>query len=245
MDNAASTGAGPAPPQRIGIIVPSANRQVEQEMIPRMPAGFCAHVTRLRMSGAHYAPLARLLPRAAEAAAALADAGCAVVAFNCTASSMEEGVAGNQALLDALQQATEAAVTTTASAVLDAARTLEARRIVLVTPYSAEVTARTRAFLEQSGIEVLGSVACDVAGKGPYYDIAPLRWQGQLRAARDTRADAYLLSCANIACLGVIEDAEAALGAPVITSNQAVLWRTLRTAGYTRSIAGLGTLGAA
>ena len=121
MTTISANAAGPAP-QRIGIIVPSANRRVEQEMIPRLPAGYVAHVTRLRMVGAHYTPLAQLLPRAADSAAALTDAGATVVAFNCTASSMEDGVAGNRALLEAMRQVTHGADTTTASAVQDAAR---------------------------------------------------------------------------------------------------------------------------
>lgn len=238
-----NAGASTAPPRRIGIIVPSANRLVEQEMVPRLPAGYCAHVTRLRMSGAHYTPLSALVPRAAEAAAALGDAGCAVVVFNCTSSTMEEGVAGNNALLAALQQATSGTVTTTASAVLEAARALAARRVVLVTPYSAAVTDKARAFLVESGIEVLRTVARDVAGNGPYFEIPPARWLQDLRDARDQRADAYILSCANIACLDIIEDAEAALGVPVITSNQAVMWRALRAAGFDGPLAGLGALG--
>ena len=238
-----NAGASTAPPRRIGIIVPSANRLVEQEMVPRLPAGYCAHVTRLRMSGAHYTPLSALVPRAAEAAAALGDAGCAVAVFNCTSSTMEEGVAGNNALLAALRQATSGTVTTTASAVLEAARALAARRFVLVTPYSAAVTEKARAFLVESGIEVLRTVARDVAGNGPYFEIPPARWLQELRDARDQRADAYILSCANIACLDIIEDAEAALGVPVITSNQAVMWRALRAAGFDGPLAGLGALG--
>lgn len=236
--------AGQAP-QRIGIIVPSANRQVEQEMIPRLPAGFVAHVTRLRMVGANYTPLAQLLPRAADSAAALSDAGVTVVAFNCTASSMEEGVAGNRALEAALREATQGAVTTTASAVQDAARAVKATRVVLVTPYSAAVTARAAAFLEECGIEVLRSVARDVAGNGPYYDIPAKQWLAELIDARDARANGYVLSCANIAALDVIGAAEAALGAPVLTSNQALMWRALRMAGCAQPLAGLGTLGTA
>ena len=238
-----NTGASTVAPRRIGIIVPSANRLVEQEMVPRLPAGYCAHITRLRMSGANYAPLSTLVPRAAEAAAALGDAGCTVAVFNCTSSTMEEGVSGNNALLAAMQEATGGAVTTTASAVLDAARALAARRVVLVTPYSAAVTDKAKAFLIESGIEVLSTVARDVAGNGPYFEIAPSRWLQELRDARDQRADAYIQSCANIACLDIIEDAEAALGVPVITSNQAVMWRALRAAGFDGPIAGLGALG--
>jgi maleate isomerase len=231
-------------PRRIGIIVPSPNRMVEQEMLRHLPAGTQAHVARLRMTGASWVPLDRLLPRVAEAAASLADAGCATVVFHCTASSMEQGLAGNDALLDAMRATVGAAVAeTTASAMIAALAALGARQVVLVTPYSAEVTASACRFLEQAGMTVRGCVARDVAGKGPYWDIPPDRWLAELLAARDPDADAYVLSCANIACFDAIEAAEQALGVPVVTSNQAALWQALRAAGVPARLPGLGALG--
>ena len=51
-------------------------------------------------------------------------------------------------------------------------------------------------------------------------------------AAAHPQADAYLLSCANIASLGVIDALERQLGRPVITSNQAILWDALARIGH-------------
>lgn len=229
--------------QRIGFIIPSANRVAEDEIGRHLPPGCRAHFTRLRMTGPNWVPLDQLLGRAADAAAALVDAGCESVVFNCTASSMEQGLAGNAALLAAVRGAAGAArATTTATAMLDALAGLGAGRVVLVTPYSAEVTARAAKFLEEAGIAVLASVARDVSGKGPYWDIPAARWQEALVAARDARADAYVLSCANITCLEMIAAAEAALGAPVVTTNQAVLLQALRLAGAPAMPPGLGRL---
>ena len=47
--------------QRIGLIIPSSNRMVEQEMVRHLPPGTVAHVARLRMTGAHRVPIAQLL----------------------------------------------------------------------------------------------------------------------------------------------------------------------------------------
>ena len=229
--------------RRIGLIIPSANRVVEHEVARHMPSCCQAHVTRLRMTGANWVPLDQLLVRAADAALSLVDAGCAAIVFNCTASSMEQGKAGNEALLSCLREAAGTAqATTTATAMLDALAELGARRVVLVTPYSEEVTARARAFLQECGISVLASVARDVSGKGPYWDIPAASWQAELVAARHPDADAYVLSCANITCLDMIAAAEAALGAPIVTTNQAVLVQALRLAGVAALPAGLGAL---
>ena len=60
---------------RIGLIIPSSNRMVEQEMVRHMPPGVQAHVMRLRMTGAHQVAFDRLLPRVEEAAETLVDDG--------------------------------------------------------------------------------------------------------------------------------------------------------------------------
>jgi hypothetical protein len=76
---------------RVGLIIPSSNRMVEQEMVPAFPAGIAGHVARLRMTGANRLPFDQLLPRIGDAVRALTDARCDVVAFHCTANSMEGG----------------------------------------------------------------------------------------------------------------------------------------------------------
>jgi maleate cis-trans isomerase len=48
---------------RVGLIIPSSNRMVEQEMVPAFPHGVTAHVTRLRMTGANRLAFEELLPR--------------------------------------------------------------------------------------------------------------------------------------------------------------------------------------
>src|SRR5262245_46353707 len=90
---------------RVGLISPSSNRMVEQEMAPAFPEGVTAHVTRLRMTGTHRLAFEELLPRIEEAANALVDARCEVVAFHCTANSMEGGTVGEGAILAALGRA--------------------------------------------------------------------------------------------------------------------------------------------
>lgn len=129
------TASSHGPRARVGLIVPSSNRQVEQEMLRRFPRDVQPHVTRLRMTGPHHVPLAELLPRVREAAAALDDARCDVVMFHCTATAMEDGPEGEAAVLDALREGARRAVGTTATAIDAALTALAARRIVLVSPY--------------------------------------------------------------------------------------------------------------
>ncbi len=212
---------------RIGLIIPSSNRMVEGEMVRHTPPGMVAHVARLRMTGAHHVAIERLLPGVEAAAATLTDARCGVVAFHCTANSMAEGTAGETRLLAALRRAGAPRATTTASAIRAAFETLRARRIVLITPYSAETTAAEAEFLHRDGFEVLDARGFALGGSDQFCSTPPQFWRDRTIEAARPDADAYLVSCANISVFPVIEEIEQKLARPVVTSNQAVIWHAL------------------
>src|SRR4051812_13974485 len=72
------------PRARIGFIIPSSNRMVEPQMHRYMPAGVVPHVTRIRMTNRHKAPLDQLVPRIVAAAELLVDSKCDVTVLQCT-----------------------------------------------------------------------------------------------------------------------------------------------------------------
>jgi len=220
-------------PSRIGLIIPSSNRMVEGEMVRHVPPGVVAHVARLRMTGPHHVPIDRLIPRAEEAAATLADARCDVIAFHCTANSMAEGAGGEAKLMAALLRAGAPRATTTASAIRHALAVLGARRIVLITPYGAKTTEEEAEFLHQAGYEVLHARGFALKGSDEYCATPPQFWRDRAIEAARPDADAYLISCANISVFSVIKEIELKLGRPVLTSNQVVIWEALSLLGAT------------
>jgi maleate isomerase len=217
---------------RVGLIIPSSNRMVEQEMAPAFPPGVSVHVTRLRMTGANHLAFDQLLPCIEEAARALIDARCGVVAFHCTANSMEGGKAGEDEILASLMRAPAPRATTTITAIQRAFDVLDARRIVLITPYSASTTAHEAEFLCRAGYDVLSARSFALDGSDAYCATAPQFWRDRVIEAARPDADAYFVSCANISVFGVIEELEARLERPVVTSNQAVIWDALRLIGW-------------
>jgi maleate isomerase len=212
---------------RVGLIIPSSNRMVEQEMVRHFPPGVQAHVMRLRMTGVHRVALDQLLPRVEEAARALSDARCEVVAFHCTANSMSDGLDGERRLLDAVMRAGAPQATTTASAIRKAFAALGVRRIVLLTPYNADTTEEEAHFLRTAGYEVVLAKGFALKGSDEYCATPAQFWRDRAIEAARPEADAYLISCANISTFAVIEEIEARLGRPVVTSNQTVIWQAL------------------
>jgi len=219
-------------PARVGLIIPSSNRMVEQEMTRAFPEGVTAHVMRLRMTGPHHVPLEKLLPRVEEATRTLMDAKCDVVAFHCTAASTEAGLAGEERALAAVRRGGAEQATTTATAIRNAFAALAARRIVLVTPYDAHTTAEEAAFFRTAGYEELHQVGFALGGSDQFCAAPAQFWFDRTVEAARPEADAYLISCANIATFAIIEELEHRLERPVVTSNQAVLWDALRRLGW-------------
>src|SRR5690242_3296470 len=229
-------------PARVGLLVPSSNRMVEQEMVRHFPPDAQPHVMRLRMTGRHHVALERLLPRIEEATGALLDARCDVVVFHCTATSMEEGLGGEERVLAAMARAGASRAITTATAVRHAFEALGAQRIVLVTPYDAHKTAEEARFLSAAGYKVLDARGFSLGGSDQYCAAPASFWRDRTLAAAHAQADAYFVSCANISVFPIIEELEARLDRPVVTSNQAVLWDALRLLGRRDAPVQLGRL---
>jgi maleate cis-trans isomerase len=217
---------------RVGLIIPSSNRMVEQEMVHAYPAGVVAHVARLRMTGPHHGPLEALLPRIADAAGALMDARCEAVTFHCTATSMEEGSDGERRVLEALAAGGAKQYATTSTAIADALRALGATRLGVITPYDRHKTDHEVAFLEALGLTVVFARGYGLKGSDEYCTTPAAFWQEQAIALARPDVDAYLISCANVTTFPVLDAIEKAVGRPVISSNQAVVWDGLKRIGW-------------
>jgi maleate isomerase len=232
----------PAVRARIGLIIPSGNRLTEPQFHRYCPPGVEPHVTRLRLTGPSARPPRKMLPEIRQAAQFLADAKCDIIVLHCTASAMEQGVAAEREVVRAIAEETGRPATSTASALLAAFGALGARRLVLVSPYGQQTNDHEIAFLAEANLEVVRDRALGLPGSDGYAAApASLFLEATLEAA-DPRADAYFLSCTNIRSPEVVQELEARLDRPVVTSNQATLWYCLRACGLDDDVPSLGRL---
>lgn len=228
---------------RIGLMVPSGNQVCEAEIHAMLPAGVAALVTRLELRGSSEAELLHMVASLEAAARLLADARPRLVGFHCTAvSTFAPTMAGG--IVQRIQDATGLPGTATADAILGALAALDARRVLLVTPYIAAVHDREIAFLAAHGITVIGGAMMGLNTNAEMADLAPDRIAAQARAAAMATpgADACFISCTAIRSAGLIAPLEAELGIPVITSNQAMAWHMLRRCGIAEAEPGFGRL---
>jgi len=213
------------PAARIGLIIPSVNRLSEPQFTHFAPHGLGIHVTRARIAGKWRKPVADLAPIIAAAAGALSDASPDLIVYHCTDSSMREGLDGERRILDIVRHEAGVEAVSTSALVAEALRALGMKSVVLLSPYlSNEVIVR---FLAEHGVKVVADVALRLPGHESS-GATPERWVETTLANAREDADGYFLSCTNTTQIEAIEELEAALGKPVVSSNQAVLWGAVK-----------------
>jgi maleate isomerase len=212
------------PAARIGLIIPSVNRLSEPQFTHFAPPGLGVHVTRARIAGKWRKPVAELAPIIAQAAGALADSSPDLIVYHCTDSSMREGLDGELRILDIVRREAGIEAVSTSALVVEALNALGIKRLV-ISPYQDNEV--IMAYLQSCGFTVVHDVALRLSGhESP--GATPERWvRTTLDNARE-EADGYFLSCTNTTQIEAIEELEAALGKPVVSSNQAVLWGAVK-----------------
>ena len=236
---------------RLGLIVLQPDETIEPEFrrfldvdgvalyVTRVPSALEVSGESLAAMAAHVPTAARLLPRAP----------FDVVGYACTSGATIIGpgevarLIGGARPTDDPGSFANAAITNPLTAVIAACRALGANRIGFVTPYVPEVSAAMRDALEAQGLAIAGFGSFEQAEERIVARIAPASIQAAaLEVGRSAPCDAVFVSCTNARTLEILEAAEADLGVPVISSNQALAWHMLRSAGITDPLAGLGTL---
>jgi maleate isomerase len=226
---------------RLGMLLPSSNPVGEPEVAAMLPPGISLHTTRLKLAGSSPEELLAMTAKVEEGAALLADAGVDLIGFNCTAvSTFDEKMA--ETIRVRISAASDVPAISTADGILAGFQAIGVRRVVLLTPYIDAVNEREIAFLARHDIEVLSHSGLGLSEGQGMASIEPGEWYRRALALRNPQADAYFVSCTAIRVLPIIEMLERDLGKPVLTSNQALVWHALRTAGFRDSPPGLGTL---
>jgi maleate isomerase len=228
------------------MVVPSLNTVAEDDFRAFCPDDVAYHVHRIRLRAlpgpVTMDDLVRAYQDACDAAALVADPRPDAVVFNCTGASAPRGTDGDAALAARMTERLGIPATNTMVAVKQALRAVRARDILHICPFTDTFSRAERASLEGSGITVRGTVSLDFADAKDAARMAPADIAEYVRGRIDDAVGAVLLSCANVRAFEAVEHLERAIGRPVVTSNQAVLWAVLAAAGRTGGIPGAGRL---
>jgi maleate isomerase len=220
---------------RIGLITLATDTSVLPEYTRLMPEGVAVYPAPIILPRGEVNPaaLAEMLEgdQLEQAAALLVWADVDTIVFACTTGSLVHGVGWDRELIGRIERASGRPATTTTTAVLDALRAVGALSLAVATPYSDELNAIERRFLEASGFRVPAIAGLGCATDPEIGRLAPEDAVALVSRVDTPDADAIFISCTNFHCLAVVTELERRLGKPVVTSNLAGAWAALRHIG--------------
>ncbi len=163
------------------------------------------------------------------------------IGFGCTSAAT---LIGEDGVTSAIQSAhPEMACTNPISAAVLAFQTLGASRIAVVTPYTADVTAPVAEYFSNAGLDVSAVGSFLESSDHVVAKISPESIAAGVRTiAAAGECDAVFISCTSLRTFSIIDDLEAEIGMPVVSSNLALTWQLLRLAGINDHLPNLGTL---
>jgi maleate isomerase len=226
---------------RVGLLLPSGNQAAEPQLAAMLPTGVSLHTTRMKLMGSSERELLGMVEHVEDAAELVDDVEPDLIVFHCTAVSTFSSTL-EASILERMRTATGRPVTATSEAIVAALHALGAHRIVMLSPYIDEINRRETKYFSERGFEVLGCAGLDRATPREMMAVTPEQWIELASRHRDDEADAYLLSCTAVRATDVIDELEARLDRPVVTSNSAVAWHATRRLGITEPVKGAGRL---
>lgn len=227
---------------RIGFILMSTDLAAEADFFDMAPEGVAVHITRLKTDDyTTNETLARHIEHMADAASRIQpDTRPDVISYSCTSGSI---VIGEQRIMEEIQRGAPWAIPMTlVTGVVEALNELNARKIVVGTPYLDEINTNEAQFLYDKGFDVLNIQGLNLETGLEFGTVTPDYWVRFALEIDQPEADAIFLSCGGIRALEVVEEIEKKAGKPVVTSNQAQFWSCLRKAGIEDQIEGFGQI---
>lgn len=235
LDNIAAHG-------RIGLIALATDFNSEQDLRRMYPDGVEMFTNRVLNSNPvtmqNLRNMAGDISRAA--AGILPTIQLDAMIYGCTSGTVANGADNIEKLIQ--QNNPGVPVTNPVTAALAAFDHFSAKRISILTPYTREVNDEMACFFSDNGIEVL-----NIAGFGYDSDlemtgISPQAIAQAAESVCQEDADLLFVSCTAIRTSLVIDQIEKTISKPVVSSNQALVWHSLKLIGYSGEITGFGTL---
>jgi len=227
---------------KIGYVLLATEQTIQDDVMKLRPEGVGIHFARAAIpdsiTNETLAAQADLLADCASTL--LPDGSLDVVCYGCTSGSL---VIGEERVFAELKKgAPSAKATSLITGVIRALRIIGAKRIVVGTPYLDELNTREKLYLEHAGFEVLEIQGFNLEKDSDMVRVTPSFIRDFALSLDRADADAIFMSCGALRTLDVVGEIESQAGKPVVASNQAMIWDTLRLAGVEDRFEGYGRL---
>lgn len=233
---------------RVGVLVPFTNANLEPDFAMMCPTGVSMHVARMggydenevpdetQMQGLGAADLDDPLHL-------LAGVKPDVMVYGCTSATLTHGPAFDRALATRIAADSGAQTVTAAGALVHGLAALGVARVGFASPYVPAINDMAVDFLTNMGIETVARAEVDSAlGNHEQGALTPDDVMALGLRADHPQAEAIVLSCTEMRSLETLQRLEDAVGKPVISSNQAMMFEVLGLLGIDEPVPGFGHL---
>ena len=162
------------------------------------------------------------------------------VAYGCTSGTI---AAGYQSIFEKVNLAKpNTKVTTPITSAINALKSLKIKKLSIFTPYTDEINKSVINYFRKENIEIVELSYFDIASDLDIGKVDPQHVFDTLTKIDLTNSDALFVSCTALPVLTIINELEKKISKVVLSSNQTLIWDTLKEINYNNKIEGFGEL---
>ena len=162
------------------------------------------------------------------------------VAYGCTSGTI---AAGYQLIYEKVNLAKpNTKVTTPITSAINALKTLKINKVSIFTPYTDEINQSVINYFKNEKIEISELSYFDIASDLDIGKVDPQHLFDVLVKQDLSNSDALFISCTALPVLSIINDIEKKLGKVILSSNQTLIWDTLKQIDNQNKVDGYGVL---
>ncbi len=163
------------------------------------------------------------------------------VAYGCTSGTIAAGYQSIFEKVNLVKPNTK--VTTPITSAINALKTLGINNLSIFTPYTDEINQSIINYFKiEGGIEILELSYFDIASDLDIGKVDPQYVFETLAKIDLTKSDALFVSCTALPVLSVIAELEKKINKVVLSSNQTLIWDTLKQINFRNEVVGYGEL---
>jgi len=162
------------------------------------------------------------------------------VAYGCTSGTIASGYSSIHKKVNLAKPNTK--VTTPITSAIKALKKLNINKISVFTPYTDEINQSVAEYFKKENVEVVSLSFFDIASDLDIGKVDPDYLFEVLSKIDLSESDALFVSCTALPVLSLIDKLEKKLGKIVLSSNQTLIWDTLKEINYNKNIEGFGQL---
>ena len=229
--------------RHFGVLIPSTNTTAEIEYSRLLPEGWQAHYARMATSSVNKTPFSPPKDEDLDYQAKMLGTARVEVVFllQTSASLFADGYCED--VSRRIEAAAGVPGFTSAMAIGEAMQAMGTRRVALVSPYSEPVNASAKRYFEgKYGLDIValeGFAATDSYAIG---QLGPDNARDAFRRINRPEIEAFIVPGGNFPTMAYIPEWEQEFNKPIVTTNQAAFWATMKRLGSSERCPGLGRL---